>query len=125
MREARARACGDNYGFALPQIGSSQRGCILNLSALDRSGANTNPIRQSEIPTFERGADTYAYCANPIVKASGEKRRRKEECLSIGRRKFKVIRREWADIDGVHTGGLLAQAIQHENDHLDGIVGGK
>ena len=69
---------------------------------------------------------------NPeIVWASEEKRIYAEGCLSIPgfgwdcRRKLHVVARGW-DMHGepqvVEGSELLARAIQHETDHLDGVL---
>lgn len=67
---------------------------------------------------------------NPvIVDASGELRTHEEGCLSIPDFKLDIDRPDWVrvaylDLDGkaqeLRTDGLLATAIQHEIDHLNG-----
>lgn len=67
---------------------------------------------------------------NPVIlEASGELRTHEEGCLSIPDFKLDVGRPDWVrvrylDLDGketeLRTDGLLATAIQHEIDHLNG-----
>ncbi|MFM6939012.1 MAG: peptide deformylase [Rhodoluna sp.] len=72
------------------------------------------------------------YLINPeIVELGGEKRLVDEGCLSVPGLWHKTPRYETAkargiDLDGspveISGSGLMAQAIQHECDHLDGMV---
>ncbi len=72
------------------------------------------------------------YLINPVlVELSGEKSEIDEGCLSVPDLWHKTPRYEYAkavgvDMDGnkieVEGSGLLAQALQHECDHLDGMV---
>ncbi|CAB4614562.1 MAG: peptide deformylase [Actinobacteria bacterium] len=72
------------------------------------------------------------YLINPVlVELSGEKSEIDEGCLSVPDLWHKTPRYEYAkavgvDLDGnkieVEGSGLLAQALQHECDHLDGMV---
>lgn len=70
------------------------------------------------------------YVLNPVlVEVSGEPRPVGEGCLSVPGLWHDAIRYPWAkvvgtDLDGnevvLEGEGLLAQALQHETDHLDG-----
>lgn len=72
------------------------------------------------------------YVINPeIVELSGERTLVDEGCLSVPDLWHKTPRYEFAravgiDLDGnaveLSGSGLMAQAIQHECDHLDGLV---
>ncbi|MEN9955423.1 MAG: hypothetical protein RLY34_230 [Actinomycetota bacterium] len=72
------------------------------------------------------------YIINPtLVELSGEKRLLDEGCLSVPELWHKTPRYEFAkavgiDLDGnqveLQGTGLMAQALQHECDHLDGLV---
>ena len=69
---------------------------------------------------------------NPILaEVSGELRLVEEGCLSVPGLWHKTPRYEWARVTGfdkngdaveVQGSGLLAQALQHECDHLDGVL---
>jgi len=72
------------------------------------------------------------YFVNPIIKNKNEKKAKYEEgCLSVPDQ-FAEIERpntcevEYLDYDGkkqiLKAGGLLATCIQHEMDHLEGIL---
>jgi peptide deformylase len=69
------------------------------------------------------------YVINPVLEVSGEPELVDEGCLSVPGFFFPRLRHPWArvtgvDLDGnpvdVSGDGLLAQALQHECDHLDG-----
>lgn len=72
------------------------------------------------------------YLINPeIVELGGEKRLVDEGCLSVPglwhkTTRFETARARGIDLDGntveIAGSGLMAQAIQHECDHLDGMV---
>src|ERR1700710_17513 len=73
-----------------------------------------------------------AYLLNPrIVELSGEPEFMDEGCLSVPNLWFQTKRYPFAravgtDLDGneveVSGTGVLAQALQHETDHLDGLL---
>ncbi|WP_066039002.1 peptide deformylase [Herbiconiux solani] len=72
------------------------------------------------------------YILNPVVvEVSGEPELVDEGCLSVPNLWFKTSRYPFArargiDLDGneieVSGTGVLAQALQHETDHLDGLL---
>ncbi|AIC47680.1 peptide deformylase [Rhodoluna lacicola] len=72
------------------------------------------------------------YIINPVlVEVSGDKVLLDEGCLSVPELWHKTPRYEHAkakgvDLDGepieLHGSGLMAQMLQHECDHLDGLV---
>ncbi|MCX6761221.1 MAG: peptide deformylase, partial [Candidatus Nealsonbacteria bacterium] len=69
---------------------------------------------------------------NPrIIKKSWKKEVMEEGCLSLPGYSLKIIRPKEIEVEGlnekgerikVKAGGLLARIIQHEVDHLDGIL---
>ncbi len=71
-------------------------------------------------------------CINPrIVKKRGKERLMEEGCLSIPNKWGEVLRSEevilkyqnlWGKEKTLKAKGLLAQVIQHEMDHLEGIL---
>ncbi|HWH25923.1 MAG TPA: peptide deformylase [Pseudolysinimonas sp.] len=69
------------------------------------------------------------YVLNPVLEVSGEPELVDEGCLSVPGFFFPRLRFPWAKVTGVDASGepievegegLLAQALQHECDHLDG-----
>ena len=72
------------------------------------------------------------YVLNPVlVEVAGEPEAIGEGCLSVPGLWHDAVRHPWAkvvgiDLDGnevvLEGDGLLAQALQHETDHLDGML---
>jgi peptide deformylase len=101
----------DGVGLAAPQIGLSRRIIVVD-------------VHEEEVPAFG--------LVNPvIVERSVEVERGEEGCLSIPGLKEIVERAarvvvEGLDRDGnprrIEATGLLARALQHEVDHLDGLL---
>lgn len=97
-------------GLAGPQVGIPIRLFVIDIEQLEE---NPKPI----------------VFINPVIISTEGKEKKEEGCLSIPgytapvERAVKVIVR-FKDLDGkdheIEAEGLLARAIQHENDHLDG-----
>lgn len=72
------------------------------------------------------------YVLNPeLVEVKGERKEITEGCLSVPKLWFPTERASYAAVKGVDLNnepvfvdgeGIMAQALQHETDHLDGIV---
>ena len=104
-------------GLAAPQVGVSKRIFVVN----------TNPSEEDE----KIRAETEMVFINPVLSGFEGEQREEEGCLSIpGIRhdvnramKVKVIAQ---DADGeeftVDADGYLAEVIQHEFDHIEGIL---
>lgn len=95
-------------GLAAPQVGSNLRICIV------------------------KNGDEFYALINPKVKSFSRKKEIFEEgCLSFPGKYFSVerpnkVKVQAQDIKGIKVkikaGGLLARVLQHEIDHLDGIL---
>ena len=99
-------------GLAAPQISISQRITVIDVSFK------------------ERPADKLALINPEILEREG-KQVEEEGCLSLPEIREKVVRAEWVkvraqDVTGktfeVEGSELLARALQHEIDHLDGVL---
>lgn len=100
-------------GLAAPQVGVSQRVIVMDIARDDEPKA---PLCM----------------ANPeLVWVSDEDSTYEEGCLSVPEHYADVVRPaeirvKYLDRDGkpqeLQTGGLLATVIQHEMDHLDGVL---
>lgn len=99
-------------GLAAPQIGVNVRAAVIDLSV---------------------GADPGAMVVliNPVILESSGEQREEEGCLSIPDVAAKVarparVRVRAADASGqtreIEATGLLARALSHEIDHLDGVL---
>jgi peptide deformylase len=94
-------------GLAAPQVGVPLR--VFVYEASGSSGVMVNPVI---------GARSFPYHPD-------------EGCLSVPGRFFRPLRHRfvdvsWCDVDGtMHRGsftGLLAEIVEHEVDHLDGVL---
>ncbi|MDR2124597.1 MAG: peptide deformylase [Desulfovibrio sp.] len=103
---------GDGVGLAAPQVGES-----LRLVVIDISG----PERREDLHVL----------INPVLTLSGEELSADEGCLSVPDYSARVTRREFAavravDLEGrpvaFNASGRLAVCVQHECDHLDGVL---
>ena len=97
-----------------------------------RAGVAANQIG-STARVFSYNVDgRVGYLINPeVVEVRGEKQPMGEGCLSVPGLWFETARYPWAravgyDVDGnrveVQGEGVLAQALQHETDHLNGML---
>jgi peptide deformylase len=104
----------EGIGLAAPQIGVSQRILVVDVRARDNEAAGRIAL------------------VNPtIVSSSDETDRSAEGCLSIPGLE-EVVERSWkVEVRGLNVAGepvrfeaeaLLSRALQHEIDHLDGIL---
>jgi len=104
----------DGVGLAAPQIGISLRVLVVD-------------VRDEEDPNGGKYA-----LVNPVIVASSRERDRQSEgCLSIPGLE-EVVERPWAvEVQGmdpsgnpvtIEAEGLLSRALQHEVDHLDGVL---
>lgn len=99
----------DGVGLAAPQVGVTQRLFVIHI----------------------RGAEKRAYINPQIIETSIETSTDEEGCLSIPGVWHDVQRParvtvQAQDVEGkvfqVKADGLLARALQHENDHLNGVL---
>lgn len=118
MREA------DGIGLAAPQAGLGVRIFICDVP----------PPPDPEVPAdgTQAWTDGPIVCINPEFTEFGDTRSPFEEgCLSLpGIRgdviRPDVVRMKALDLEGkpfeIHASGLLARCLQHEADHLDGVL---
>lgn len=102
----------EGIGLAAPQVGVGQRVCVVDVG--------------------DEGADGRVAIVNPrIVEESRRREKKSEGCLSIPGLEEMVERPravvvEGQDIDGepidLHAEGIFARALQHEIDHLNGVL---
>ena len=111
MLETMYRAPG--IGLAAPQVGVLERVVVMDIGKTEET---RSPIRM----------------ANPeIIWASDEDNTYEEGCLSVPEHYSNVVRPaevkvryvdETGTVQELHAAGLLATVVQHEMDHLDGIL---
>jgi len=113
-------------------LAAQQVGCALQLAVLDVRGITDRP---STLKLDGKETDPAVIMPlvliNPVVKPSGERAETSEGCLSFPEMYGEVERPTLAEVCALglkgetiqfSCGGLLARAIQHENDHLNGIL---
>lgn len=114
-------------GLAAQQVGVAWQICII-----DVRGINDRPS-QLWIDGHPANVDSFMPLAliNPQIKPTGDRCRGAEGCLSFPEIFGEVDRpaevevtatNERGEIFAFRAGGLLARAIQHEVDHLNGIL---
>jgi peptide deformylase len=99
-------------GLAAPQIAISQRIAVIDVSFKERPGEKIALI-------------------NPEIIEREGRQVEEEGCLSLPEIREKVVRAEWVKVRAFDVKGkpfevegteLLARALQHEIDHLDGVL---
>lgn len=103
----------NGIGLAAPQVGHKLRAFVIDI-AIDEN--DENKLHEFINPQISHGAGTITF---------------EEGCLSVPGLSEEVKRKESIQVDyfdrfgkpqSLEAQGLLAVAIQHENDHLDGIL---
>ncbi|MEM1072262.1 MAG: peptide deformylase [Planctomycetota bacterium] len=117
MREA------DGIGLAAPQVGVSKRVFVCDVPGATGEQAESEPRTVTDGPLV---------CIDPVIEDPSDERSPFDEgCLSLPGIRGDVIRPEVVrlsalGLDGarftVVCGGLLARCVQHELDHLDGVL---
>lgn len=102
----------EGVGLAAPQVGVNRRIFVLDVE--------------------EAGAERYrGVVINPEILETRGTQKGSEGCLSIPGLREDVTRADWLKVRGVdakgepvefEAQGLLSRAVQHEVDHLDGIL---
>ena len=99
-------------GLAAPQIALSKRICVIDVS-------------------FKKNPEEKIVLINPEIIDRKGKQVEEEGCLSLPEIREKVSRAAWVKVRAQDASGewfelegeeLLARAIQHELDHLDGVL---
>lgn len=120
----------DGIGLAAPQIGVNTRLIVLDVP-MPKPGKSGAPPRLSPGEALLVPRMPMAFVNPEFVACPGDEDEVEEGCLSLPGIHADVTRPSTGDfkarlLDGakvsVRCGGLLARAIQHEIDHLEGIV---
>lgn len=113
-------------GLAAPQIGKSIRLFVMDVD-YDREAVTTSSGKEE----MRYSNFNPRVLINPVIKGSGDKILYEEGCLSVPGvyeevKRFSHITVEYQDIQGtkhsMEAEELFAICLQHENDHLDGVV---
>lgn len=112
----------DGVALAAPQVGVAKRIFIVRYDRMLPNVPEGEP---------ERPADVGVYINPEFVKRSRKREEMDEGCLSVRGKYGKTMRAEQATVKAKDAagagftrgaGGILAQAFQHEIDHLNGIL---
>ena len=111
----------DGVGLAAEQVGRTEALCVIDVP----------PDAQGRDAPLNAGVKMPMVMFNPVVSAPEGSQRGSEGCLSFPGISAQVTRArsvtvDWTGEDGKHYSarvhGLLARAVQHETDHLAGVV---
>ena len=111
----------DGVGLAAEQVGRTEALCVIDVP----------PDAQGRDAELNAGVKMPMVIFNPVVSAPEGTQRGSEGCLSFPGVSAQVTRArsvtvDWMGEDGKHYSarvhGLLARAVQHETDHLAGVV---
>lgn len=113
----------DGIGLAAPQIGLSISLFVLDVPSSEKNSPETDPPSAT--------GDAMVFINPKLVAFEGAPEPYEEGCLSLPEIRGDVLRPpvvtvEATDLDGkrftLRASGLLARCIQHEFDHLQGIL---
>ncbi len=113
-------------GLAAPQVGVSQRIFVLDVDYDREVVTNSEGLDEVRMSNFNP-----MILINPIISGTSGATTFEEGCLSVPGvyeevKRYKSIHVKYRDLKGaeleLNADDLLSICIQHENDHLDGIV---
>lgn len=117
MHEARG------VGLAAPQVNRTESVCVIDIP----EGCED----EEEDEVFNARVEQPLVMFNPVIIAKSGKKNGKEGCLSFPNMSGEVVRAsqvtcQYMDLEGrvqaITVRGFLARAVQHECDHLNGIL---
>lgn len=117
----------DGIGIAAPQIGSELRLAVVDVSH-DPESASFCKINGESVDFKDYMPLVFL---NPELELSGQKETDLEGCLSIQEiranvKRPSIVKAKMTLLDGskieLETDGLFSRAIQHEVDHLNGVL---
>ena len=132
LRETIAAMFDTMYGSHGIGLAAQQVGLALQLAVIDVRGVKDRP---SQLWISGQPADVDAFMPlvliNPVIRPTGEPTEGPEGCLSFPEIYGAVRRPAEVEVQAINdrnepfefrAGGLLARAIQHEVDHLNGVL---
>ena len=111
----------DGVGLAAPQVGVLERLLVLDI----------NQPREADLPPEEKRGKPQFFVNPEILWSSEDMRIYNEGCLSVPGQYADItrpdkLRIKYLDYDGkiqeIEADGLLATVLQHEMDHLNGVL---
>ena len=113
-------------GLAAPQVGVSQRIFVMDIDYNREKITNAQGIERMELSDFNPRV-----FINPVLTDQQGEFLYEEGCLSLpgifeNVKRFQSIKVSYQDLDGnpksIEAEGLFSVCLQHENDHLEGVV---
>lgn len=110
-------------GLAAPQVGRHEAMCVIDIPA----GCEDDEVDED----FNSRVEQPLVMLNPVIIAKSGKSNGKEGCLSFPNMSGEVVRAsqvtcQYMDMAGriqaITVRGFLARAVQHETDHLNGVL---
>lgn len=117
-------------GLAAPQVGVSQRVVVMDVDQRRPDGSDHDEDGDDDDTPLEKGK-VQVFINPEVVWESDELNTYEEGCLSIPGQyapveRPKMVRVKYMDLDGkaqeIEADGLLATCLQHEIDHINGIL---
>lgn len=114
----------EGIGLAAPQVGLSWRMFVLDVPESAKRGYSASSVP----PTASAGPMVFI---NPVLRFEGPVEPMEEGCLSLPEIAGDVLRPPIVHVTAqdengkefsLTAGGLLSRCIQHETDHLDGVL---
>lgn len=111
-------------GLAAQQIGRTERICVIDISKAD-SREDAGPL------TCVVDVEMPLVMINPEITATNGEQKRAEGCLSfpdiyVTLRRHEEVTAKYTDLQNrvktIRVRGFLARAVQHELDHLNGVL---
>lgn len=103
----------DGVALAAPQIGSPYRLFIVSAKALGKDGPSLVFINPQIIKKSKKQVDMIEGCLS-VRRIYGRTRRYEKVTVTARDENGRIFTR--------HTSGLMSQIVQHEIDHLEGIL---
>lgn len=122
----------DGLGLAAPQIGVGARVFVVAGSAEPGHVVSADEDDEDEGPSLEEQRAAAMVFVNPSLEPLGGRQLGIEGCLSLpglfheGVERHAALRLRWQDLEGAWherlAEGRFAVVLQHEADHLDGVL---
>jgi len=113
-------------GLAAPQVGESLRLFVIDVDYDRETIQNSSGVDEIRLSGFSP-----MIFINPVIEGTSGSTIYEEGCLSVPGvyeevKRFESIKVKYQDLDGkeqtIEAQDLLSICIQHENDHLNGVV---
>ena len=114
----------NGLGLAAEQIGRTESICVVDISSVEEAGGESGILEEHPV-------EMPLVMIDPVIKEERGSLKRQEGCLSFPEiyadiERADIVTVEYTNIEGLRVtavaAGLLSRAIQHEIDHLNGVL---